>query len=74
MAVDYANLISSQMHGDLAGFMNSWDNCLMAMSHPPHEYMSRALLDPQLRKRRALQPLFTNIDGSSPDSHKRKLE
>ena len=54
LAVDYQNLISLQMHGDLAGFMNSWDNCLMATSQPPDDHMLRALLDPQLRKRRAL--------------------
>ena len=33
LAMDYANLISLQMHGDLAGFMNSRDYRLVAMSH-----------------------------------------
>ena len=34
MAVEYANFISLHMHGDY-GFMHSWENCRMAMNHPP---------------------------------------
>ena len=74
MAVDYANLMGLQMHRDLAGFMTSWDNYLMAISHPPDEHMLRALLETQLRKCTALRPLCISIDGSAADSPKRKFQ
>ena len=40
----------------------------MSMNEPPNDHMLRALLEPQLRKCKALLPVFVNIDGSPGDS------
>ena len=70
--VEYQNIMSPTLGGDLAGFMTAWDSCLQAMSVQPDIHMLRALLETQLRKCVALPPLFMSIDGSSPGSHRRE--
>ena len=67
----YLTLMNFQLHGDLDAFINNSDTCIMTMSDPPNEHMLRALLETQLRKCMALNPLFVSIDGSVPDSPQR---
>ena len=66
--------MSFTLGGDLAGFMTAWDSCLQAMSVQPDIHMLRALLETQLRKCVALRPLFTSIEGSFHNSHRREYK
>ena len=52
--------------------MQAWDTCIQNMSAQPDVLMLRALLENQLRKCTARNPMFTSIDGSSPSSHRRE--
>ena len=67
LAVDYQTLMALKFEGNLKGFMHSWDSCVMAMSQMPSYEFLHAVLEPQLRRCKALAPAFVNLDGA--DSH-----
>ena len=50
LAVDYQILTTLKFHGDLEGFMHSWDSCIIAMSQAPNPELLHAVIEPQLRR------------------------
>ena len=48
--------------------MAAWDHCLLALPDNISEGQQRLLLEKQLRKAKALAPLFANIDGTEEGS------
>ena len=74
LAIDYQTLIGLQFNSDLAGFLASWDACLMGMSERPSDKMLWAILNNQLRKCAAIKPVFINIDCFLANSEMRTLK
>ena len=74
LSLEYQNLMSFTLGGDLAGFMTAWDSSLQAMSVQPDIHMLRALLETQLRKCAALRQMFMSIEESSSGLRRREYK
>ena len=46
--------------------MRAWDSCFLSMSEVPNPEFLHALLDPQLRSFKQLEPAFVHLDGGEP--------
>ena len=65
-SIDLRTLMELRYGGDLEGFMRAWDSTIVAMSESPPVDFLLALLEPQLRVCKQMDPLFIILNGNDP--------
>ena len=67
-AIDFQSLMNLKFTGDLEGFLQAWDTCILAISFVPSPDLLHSLFGPKLRACKQLQPAFAVLDGNDPFS------
>ena len=72
--VDLAALIQLQYRNDLEAYLDDVENVLLGMSKMPDPELLHAIVVPQLRKCKALEPEFVSYDRASEGSEERTAQ
>ena len=73
-ALDFQSLMNLKFTGDLEGFLQAWDTCILAISFVTSPDLSHSLFEPKLRACKQLQQAFAVLDGNDPFSIAEQLE
>ena len=73
-AIGFQSLINLKFTGDLKGFLQSWDTCILVISLVPSPDLLHSLLEPKMRECKQLQPAFAHLDGNDPFSNSEQLK
>lgn len=71
LQVDLAGLLALEYKGDLEAYLDLLDAKLLNLQKHPDEEMLHAIVEPQLRKCKALAPEFVTYDRAKPDALER---
>ena len=63
-----ASLVKHEFKGDLESYLAAWDHLLMSLAKTPDDDLLLALLETQLRKSKAMGPMFVVFDAAPEGS------
>ena len=73
-AIDRQSLMNLKFTGDLEGFLQAWDICILATSIVPSPDLLHSLFEPKLRACKQLQQAFAVLDGNDLLANAEQLE